>query len=86
MKTGNGSYILQVENASNGQAALLFVTYASATITEIADPDSIIPGTFEVTKSATSYVVKIENANAGAAAIVDIQVYGATIDTAALST
>lgn len=45
-----------------GYAALVFVTYLSATITKLADPDAIISAAFlDVTKSASARTVTITN-------------------------
>lgn len=44
-----------------GYGALLFATYVSATVVELADPDTVIPAFFEVTKGANSRVVTIKN-------------------------
>ena len=82
---GGANYFLIIANATAGAGAVLFVTYASATIVEIADPSNIISGSFTVTKAANSYTTKIENATAGTASI-SIQVIGARVQSAVLGT
>jgi hypothetical protein len=78
-------YQIVVSAMAAGNSAVLFATFASATITELADPGAIIPGTFTVTKAANSYQFKIENATA-AAILLGVQVIGARVESAVLGT
>ena len=57
--TFDGDGVLLVVEA--GYAALLFATYIATTITELADPDGLVPGILTVTKSATTRNVVITN-------------------------